>query len=113
MSIRLIPGASWGRNLDAFNDILRGGFGTPDEGFTLRWVNSEKSRAALGYPETVRYLERKLATSHPANTPIIQEELTKARRSEGATLFEIIVELIREHGPGSDEEENGVELELL
>jgi len=28
----LIPGESWGRNLDAFNDILRGGFGTPDEG---------------------------------------------------------------------------------
>ena len=25
-----------GRNLDAFNDILRGGFGTPDEGFVLR-----------------------------------------------------------------------------
>ncbi len=21
----------WGRNLDAFNDILRGGFGTPEE----------------------------------------------------------------------------------
>ncbi len=25
----LVPGASWGRNLNAFNDILRGGFGTP------------------------------------------------------------------------------------
>ncbi len=25
----LIPGAKWGRNLDAFNDVLRGGFGTP------------------------------------------------------------------------------------
>ena len=25
----LIPGVSWGRNLDAFNDILHGGFGTP------------------------------------------------------------------------------------
>ena len=28
----LIPGRQWGRNLDAFNDILRGCFGTPDEG---------------------------------------------------------------------------------
>lgn len=33
----LIPGASWGHNLDAFNDILRGGFGTPPgDRFTLR-----------------------------------------------------------------------------
>ena len=28
---------SWGRNLDAVNDILRGGFGTPEGGFVLRW----------------------------------------------------------------------------
>lgn len=26
----LIHGSPWGRNLDAFNDILRGGFGTPE-----------------------------------------------------------------------------------
>ena len=32
----LIPGSEWGRNLDAFNDILRGGFGTPEGGFTIR-----------------------------------------------------------------------------
>jgi hypothetical protein len=35
-SVRLIPGTNWGRNLNAFNDILRGGFGTPDGGFKLR-----------------------------------------------------------------------------
>lgn len=46
--------APWGRNLDAFNDILRGGFGTPDDGFVLRWVNSERSRVALGYGATVK-----------------------------------------------------------
>src|SRR4028118_1534806 len=43
----LIPGAEWGHTLDAFNDILRGGFGTPDGGFVLRWVNSERSRERL------------------------------------------------------------------
>lgn len=35
----LIPGVFWGHNLDAFNDILRGGFGTPEEGFSLVWRN--------------------------------------------------------------------------
>ena len=32
---RKIITAPWGHNLDAFNDILRGGFGTPVEGFVL------------------------------------------------------------------------------
>jgi hypothetical protein len=35
------------------NDILRGGFGTPDDGFTLRWKNHDISRQRLGYRETV------------------------------------------------------------
>lgn len=43
----LIPETFWGKNLDAFNDILRGGFGTPEEGFILRWINSDISRARM------------------------------------------------------------------
>ena len=37
----------WNGNLDAFNDILRGGFGTPEPGFILVWRNHEKSRRDL------------------------------------------------------------------
>jgi RNAse (barnase) inhibitor barstar len=44
----LLSGAKWGRNLDAFSDILSGGFGTPEEGFVLRWRNSERSKQQLG-----------------------------------------------------------------
>jgi RNAse (barnase) inhibitor barstar len=44
----LIPGAFWGRNLDAFDDVLYGGFGTPDERFALIWKNHELSRDVLG-----------------------------------------------------------------
>ncbi len=36
----------WGKNLDAFNDILRGGFGTPEGGFILRWTHSDTSASA-------------------------------------------------------------------
>lgn len=35
-------------NLNAFNDVLRGGFGTPDEGFIIIWNNSSISQKALG-----------------------------------------------------------------
>ena len=59
ISDTLIPGAYWGRNLDAFNDILRGGFGTPEGGFILRWANSGVSRERLGYAETVKQLEKR------------------------------------------------------
>ncbi len=112
VSCALIPGAEWGRNLDAFNDILRGGFGTPEGGFVLRWANSDLSRTALGYAETVRYLERKMLRCHPSNVPTVKAELAMARRGEGQTLFDILVDIIREHGPGGSEEEDGVELEL-
>ena len=45
---RIIPGASWGRNLDAFDDILRGGFGTPDDGLTIVWHDAAAARRSLG-----------------------------------------------------------------
>jgi RNAse (barnase) inhibitor barstar len=32
-------------NVDRFNDVLRGGYGTPDGGFILRWTHSSHSRA--------------------------------------------------------------------
>ena len=48
ISTKLIPGREWGRNLDAFNDILNGGFGTPEEGFVLVWRNSNISRRKIG-----------------------------------------------------------------
>lgn len=102
----------WGRNLDAFNDILRGGFGTPEGGFVLRWVSSERSRVALGYDATVKYLERKLQRCHPDNVAHVADELDAARRGEGPTLFDILLEIIRDHGTGGSEQEDGVELEL-
>src|SRR6185369_7838985 len=78
----LIPGAEWGHNLDAFNDILRGGFGTPESGFVLRWVNSALSRERLGYPETVRQLERRLFRCHPANREYVTADLERARQGD-------------------------------
>ena len=102
----------WGRNLNAFNDILRGGFGTPDGGFVLRWVSSDVSRAVLGYEATARHYESLLQSYHPANVQHVSHDLAAARRGEGQTLFDIVVEIIRDHGPGGDEHESGVDLEL-
>ena len=102
----------WRGNLNAFNDILRGGFGTPDGGFILVWHNSNISRESLGYQETIRKLELQLETCDPSNRESIKEELEQAKFQKGPTVFEWIVEIIKNHGPEGDESENGVELEL-
>lgn len=108
VSLVLGPGAAWGRNLDAFNDILRGVVGTPAEGFTLHWMHAEVSRQSLGYEETVRQLEPKLAHCHPANRDAVRADLARARRCEGPTVFEWLIEIIRDHGVGGEQSEDKV-----
>lgn len=94
-------GLDWkiGRNLDAFNDILEGGFGMHiyGEEVVLIWTNSERSRLKLGYEETVKYLQDKLGKCHPTAKSKVREELELAKNELGKTLFEIIVEIIKEH----------------
>jgi hypothetical protein len=109
---RTLGVSGWGRNLDAFNDILRGGFGTPDGGFILRWASSGLSAERLGWPETIRFIEKKLTTCHPANITAVQADLAAAHREEGQTLFEIILSIIRAHGPGGAESDDNVHLIL-
>ena len=102
----------WNGSLDAFDDILYGGFGTPESGWILRWLNSDLSREALGYDATVKHLERLMSTCHPSNISHMRQRIEMARRREGLTLFDEIIEIIRRHGPGG-REEDGVLLELL
>ncbi|MCB9829565.1 MAG: GNAT family N-acetyltransferase [Planctomycetes bacterium] len=85
----VLGGRKWGRNIDALNDVLRGGFGTPDGGFTLVWRNSELSRKRLGSPWGV----------------------VGSDWAEKST-FEVLIEVIKAHGRGGDEAEDGVQLVL-
>ncbi|MCF0096477.1 barstar family protein [Micromonospora sp. MH99] len=110
---RLLPDATWNGNLDAFNDILHEGFGTPETQWVLRWLDSDASRAALGQDATVRWLEQILRTCHPSNRADVEARLRGARRGQGQTLFDMIVEIIRDHGPRGEDSENGIILELL
>ena len=91
----LIPNAKWGRNLDALADVLAGGFGTPTGGFVVRWVNAARSREQLGFPETVRWLERRLPEVHASNRAEFARRLEHARNQRGETLFEALVDIFR------------------
>ncbi len=108
----LIPNVSWGRNVDAFNDILRGGFGTPDWGFVLRWKNSTLSKDRLGYRETVRQLEQTLLECHPTARELVASDLANAKNGNGETVFEKLVRIIQIHRQDGEESEDGVELIL-
>lgn len=103
----LIPGASWGRNLDAFDDILRGGFGTPEGGFTVRWEHAAKSRAALGHTTTLKWLEERLQHVHASSRAELARRLEHARQGRGETLFEALVDILQSH------EDESVFLELV
>ena len=109
---RALDGSFWGRNLDAFNDVLRGGFGTPVGGFRIIWRNHALSREHLGYAETARQLKLRLEQCHPMNTPYIQQLLHRAETRQGETVFDWLVTIIQVHGPGGQEQVDNVELVL-
>jgi RNAse (barnase) inhibitor barstar len=111
-SERVLSQRQWSGNLDAFNDILRGGFGTPEQGFKLVWRNANISKQRLGYSETVRQLEKRLAKCHPTNREAVAADLKLAQQARGPTVFDWVVEIISEHSAGGAQPDDGVELEL-
>lgn len=48
-----------GHNLDAFNDLLRGGFGQHEygEAIIIKWLHYEKSKKALGNEQILAIIE--------------------------------------------------------
>lgn len=107
-----LKGAKWGRNLDAFNDVLRGGLRTPQGGFVLVWQHHAMSRRRLGYAETARQLRRMLATCDPHNVKAVRQEVALALSRRGSTVYDWLLDIIRSHGTGGPEAADGIELLL-
>ena len=83
--------------LDSLNDILLDSFGDPSHGYRIRWRNAGLSRERLGYPETIRQLERRLQHCHPESKAHVQAQLSEAQAGRGPTAFEWLVEIIQGH----------------
>jgi hypothetical protein len=107
VSTVLIPGVEWGRNENALLDVLRGGFGTPPDGFTILWRNHRLSRQRLGYPETARQLEAGLRHCLRESRDNLRRMLQQAHAREGPTVFDSLIEIIR------DEEVKAAGVELI
>lgn len=91
----LTKNLSWktGHNMDAFHDLLRGGFGVHElgEGIDFLWVHAKKSRQDFGYEATEAYWRNILQTCHPSNCEKVMQKIKAAQCMEGETLFDIIV----------------------
>jgi hypothetical protein len=94
-------GGYFGRNLDAFADCLRGGFGTPEDGdFLVIWRDHRHSREALGRAEAARNLAGWLQTCHPSHRQSMRERIAEARAGRGETAFGWLVEIFEQEVPG-------------
>lgn len=89
---------SWktGHNMDAFHDLLRGGFGVHKvgEGIDFYWINADKSQQDLGYEATALYWEKIFQKCHPTNRQEIMLKIKAAKAHEGKMLFDIIIDEI-------------------
>jgi RNAse (barnase) inhibitor barstar len=94
-------GESWqiGHSLDAFNDLLFGGYGALQgvQSVELIWHHMEHSRKALGYQTTRAYYLDKLQPGSPYNKKLFEEKLGALESGIGETYFDIILSILAEH----------------
>jgi RNAse (barnase) inhibitor barstar len=88
-----------GNSLDAFNDLLYGGFGVLDQNAEtdIIWKDMNISREALGYEATKAFYTQKLAPDSPYNKSYHQEKLKELESGKGQTYFDIVLEVIADH----------------
>ena len=92
---------SWliGPSLDAFNDLLFGGYGALQgaQSVELLWHHMDHSRNALGYQTTRVYYLDKLRPGSPYNKKLFEEKLGALERGIGETYFDTILTILADH----------------
>jgi len=88
-----------GESLDAFNDLLYGGFGEINGGeeVCLIWKDFEKNRKDLGLDLTKTYYENKLKSPDVFNIGFVRKKLAELANGAGQTYFDIVLEIIGDH----------------
>ncbi len=88
-----------GESLDAFNDLLHGGFGILKglPNIQLIWNDSKLSSHSLGYDTTKVYYLKKISPGSPFNRAYHEQKLTELKAGNGRTYFEIVLDIISEH----------------
>ena len=96
-----MAGEDWtlGHSLDAFDDLLYGGYGAiaGREPVTLVWQGYDGSRAALGHEATRAFLQEKLRQPTVYDVALIGRQIDALESGTGQTYAEIIASIIADH----------------
>jgi hypothetical protein len=85
-------------NLDWLNDILFWPCGETMAPYTLVWRNADESRRRLGHTEAIRQMEQRKVWRFPFGDAQAVSDIDLARRGEGPTVFDWLIEMIRRNG---------------
>ena len=87
-----------GDSLDAFNDLLYGGFGAAHDSDVLEieWRDIGASRDALGVDATRDYYRAKIADGR-FDSELFRAKLRALESGRGATYFDMLMEIIGDH----------------
>lgn len=81
-----------GRNFSAFRELLS----VFPKNTIVVWQNSRISIRMLGYPETIKLLEKTLTNCHPSWVEMTKREIELAQYNIGETIFDNIVKIFVE-----------------
>jgi hypothetical protein len=93
----LIPDQRWGKNFEAFNDILCWPLARDPEPYVLVWRRSNLSRPRLDHRAAEQYWQELIRAGGGKPSKWQAEQLARAERCEGPTAFDWIVEIIEGH----------------
>jgi hypothetical protein len=85
---------TWHGGFGQLNDLLRGGYGSPEGSFTIEWLNAHKSREDLGKDAAMKWLLLRKDKVHPANQESWEKRIELMHNNLGDTIFQIIVDII-------------------
>jgi hypothetical protein len=88
-----------GESLDAFNDLLHGGFGILKglPNIQLIWNSSKICSHSLGFNTTRVYYLRKIEPGLPFNRGYHEQKLIELEAGNGQTYFQIILDIISQY----------------
>jgi hypothetical protein len=61
------------------------------------WRDARLARRHLSHTETAKELQRRLARCHFTARPTVERDLAAAQQGVGPTVFDWLVQIIREH----------------
>ena len=86
-------------SLDAFDDLLYGGFSKWKDYDQLEivWEDIEISQQHLGFDTTMKYYQSKIYPGSPYNQSLFRQKIKSLENGNGQTYFDLLIAVINNH----------------